>query len=59
MAAQVSILDLKKSFLNSQIRILNATLEPSPDWSLDAPAEHGELNDRLVKIILQKRAYSA
>lgn len=54
--AQVSILHLKKSFLNGQIRILNATLEPSADWSFDTSVEHEEPNDKLVKNILQRRA---
>lgn len=55
MAAPLSIIDLKKSFLSTQIRKLNAPLEPSHDWREIVPVpEEGGLKDRIVPEVLQK-----
>lgn len=55
MATQLSILDLKKAFLATQIRILNTTLEPPPNWSSNTLANHAELDERIVNHVLYKR----
>lgn len=55
MAAPPSVIDIKRSFLNTQIRTLNAPLEPSHDWREHAPhREEGDLKDRIVQEVLQK-----
>lgn len=55
MAAPLSVIDLKKSFLGMQIRTLNAPLQPSRDWRENAPvSEEGELKERVVQEVLQK-----
>ncbi len=55
MAAPPSIIDLKKSFLSTQIRTLNAPLEPPRDWRENCPApDEGELKDKVVREVLQK-----
>ena len=55
MAAPPPIIDLKKSFLSTQVRSLNAPLEPSSDWRENAPiTEEVELKDRIVQDALQK-----
>ena len=56
MAVQPSLIDIKKSFLGTQVRTLNAPLEPSRDWRDNASIpEEGELKDRLIQEVLQKR----
>ena len=55
MAVPPSVIDLKKSFLYTQVRALNAPLEPSRDWRENAPIpEEGELKDRVVQEVLYK-----
>ncbi len=55
MAAQPSVIDIKKSFLSTQIRTLNAPLELSRGWRDNAPTpEDAELKDRLVQEVLQR-----
>ena len=55
MAIPPSVIDLKKSFLSTQVRTLNAPLAPSNDWRENGPIpEEGELKDKLVQEVLQK-----
>ena len=55
MATPPSVIDLKKSFLSTQVRTLNAPLEPSHDWRENAPVpEEGALKDKTVQEVLQK-----
>lgn len=57
MANPDTVIALKTSFLNSQIRILNAPLEPSRNWRDHGPApQDGDLKERVVQEILHKRA---
>ncbi|KAI4126824.1 MAG: hypothetical protein LQ347_004824 [Umbilicaria vellea] len=55
MAAPDTVIALKTSFLNSQVRILNAPLEPSRNWRDHgyAPPE-GDLKERVVQGVLHK-----
>lgn len=56
MEAHSYVIDLKQFFLNSQIRTLNATLEPSPEWRESATSsEHGDLDEQTVQDVLLKR----
>ncbi len=50
MAEQSSIIGIKQTFLHTQIRTLNATLEPSL-----VPGENGEVRKELLKEVWQKR----
>ena len=56
MANADTVIALKTSFLNSQVRILNASLEPSRNWRNHGrtPAE-GDLKERVVQEVLYKR----
>lgn len=50
-----TIIDLKLSFLRSQLLILNAPLSPSPRWREAGPVpEQGELKEKLVQEAVQK-----
>ncbi|KAL9121059.1 MAG: hypothetical protein Q9187_002387 [Circinaria calcarea] len=50
-----TIIDLKKAFLNNQIRILNAPLEPPRNWRNNAPAaQQGELKEKTVQEVIHK-----
>lgn len=55
MAASPSVIDVKKSFLHSQVRILNATLEPPHDWNRHIPIPgESKLRDKAVQEALQR-----
>ena len=57
--ADTSIPALKRAFLQSQVRILSAPLEPTEDWreqAGDVP-EEGDLEDRSVDAVLNKGEY--
>ena len=55
MTAPPAVIEFKKSFLSTQIRILNATLEPFHDWRENAPfPKEGELKDKVIHEVLQK-----
>lgn len=49
---------LKRSFLSSQVRILNAPLEPAEDWREGNAAtmdeERGDLSEKVVEEVLRK-----
>jgi hypothetical protein len=50
-----TIIDLKKSFLQSQVRNLNSPLKPAPDWrDTGLIVEQGELNERVVQEAVNK-----
>ena len=55
MGTADTVIDFKKAFLQSQVRILSAPLEPSRHWRnhASAPAE-GELKEKVVQEVLQK-----
>ncbi|KAI9823714.1 MAG: hypothetical protein M1832_002271 [Thelocarpon impressellum] len=59
MAAPKTVIDLKRTFLTSQVRLLNEPLQPPGDWQ-DRLAEHdeGELRDDVVAEVLQKREHA-
>lgn len=49
MPLEETIINLKKRFIASQVRLLNGTLQPSRDWREYAPqTEHGDLSERIV-----------
>ncbi|MCJ1483115.1 hypothetical protein MMC06_003281 [Schaereria dolodes] len=50
-----TIIEHKKAFLNSQIRILNTRLEPSRHWRDNLPIpEQGEIKGKVVQEVLHK-----
>ena len=50
-----SIPALKRTFLNSQVRILNAPLEPPDDWRGARPRNEREaLDEEVVGDVMQK-----
>lgn len=55
MTTADTVIALKTSFLNSQVRILNAPLEPSRNWRNHGPAPpEGDLKERVVQEVLHK-----
>ena len=55
-----TIIEHKKAFLNSQIRILNTRLEPSRHWRDNLPIpEQGEIKGKVVQEVLHKRMLEA
>lgn len=56
--AEQMIIDLKKAFLTTQIRLLTAPVQPPPaDWQEQLPEpEEGDLRESVVRDVLHKGA---
>ncbi|KAK2744156.1 hypothetical protein FQN57_004416 [Myotisia sp. PD_48] len=54
MENQRTITEIKLSFLRDQIRILSASLDPSPDWREYGPIVEEAIDDKTTKDVLQK-----
>ena len=55
MEVSPSVIDLKKSFLSTQIRALNAPFVSPSDERENTPVpEEGELKEKVVQEVLQK-----
>ncbi|KAI9767782.1 MAG: hypothetical protein M1840_005463 [Geoglossum simile] len=55
MSLEDTVINLKKRFIASQVRLLNGALRPSRDWQENAPrTEHGDLSERIVGEVLYR-----